>query len=157
MSNTGIDKNIVLSKIMQLCEMKGISPNAAYVESGVGKNFKSNCSKSNPSIGKITMLANYFGVSVDYILGNTDSFDAPAPSQSPIIGHFITEKEKALIAAYRAHPEMQPAIDKLLGLDENMKVYTAAKSDDNIYDEYTGFNDEEFAEMKNTPESEDVN
>ena len=31
---------------------------------------------------------------------------------------FQTTKEQQILAAYKAHPELQPAIDKLLGIEE---------------------------------------
>lgn len=61
----------LLKRIESLCNERGITPNTAFIESGVGKNFKSNLKYANPSLGKITMLANYFDVSVDYLLGKT--------------------------------------------------------------------------------------
>ena len=64
-----ITKNTVIDRIKILCEQKRISLNTAFVESGVGKNFKSNLKNANPSMGKLTMLANYFDVSVGYLLG----------------------------------------------------------------------------------------
>lgn len=74
-----IDIDILLSRLESLCDEKGITLNAAFVGSGVGKNFKSNLKISNPSMGKITMLANYFNVTVDYLLGKTDD---PSPSNN---------------------------------------------------------------------------
>ena len=75
-----VNKELLLQRIDVLCEMKNIKRNTAFVESGVGKNFKSNLENCNPSEGKITMLANYFGVSVDYLIGNTDT---PTPEPRP--------------------------------------------------------------------------
>ena len=75
-----INNDILLSRLDSLCAEKGISLNVAFVESGVGKNFKSNLKTANPSIGKITMLANYFGVTVDYLIGETDEKSIPSLS-----------------------------------------------------------------------------
>ncbi len=68
-----MDKKILLKNIDFLCEQRGISRNTAFIESQVGKNFASNMRNSNPTMGKITMLANYFGVTVDYLLGKEDA------------------------------------------------------------------------------------
>ena len=44
----------------------------------------------------------------------------------------LTEKEKMLVVQYRSHLEMQPAIDKLLGLeDELVALPMAARSETN--------------------------
>lgn len=68
-----MDKQTLLKNIDFLCKQKGISRNTAFTESQVGKNFVSNMKKSNPTMGKITMLANYFNVTVDYLLGKEDA------------------------------------------------------------------------------------
>ncbi|MBQ8392172.1 MAG: hypothetical protein IJX51_00215 [Clostridia bacterium] len=44
----------------------------AFMESGVGKNFKSNLKTANPTLGKITMLSMYFNVSREYLMGESD-------------------------------------------------------------------------------------
>lgn len=71
-----INKEILIQRIEQLCTERKIKPTVAYTESGAGKNFKSNLSKANPSLGKITVLANYFGVSVEYLTGVSDERNA---------------------------------------------------------------------------------
>lgn len=82
-----VDVRKLISRIDLLAEEMGKSPNAVYIESGVGKNFKSNLNRANPSAGKITMLANYFGVSVDYLLGKTDTkIKKPAGVRIPVLG-----------------------------------------------------------------------
>lgn len=35
---------------------------------------------------------------------------------------FQTTKEQQILAAYKAHPELQPAIDKLLGIEEETVI-----------------------------------
>lgn len=75
-----VNKEILLQRIDELCKKKNINRTTAFNESGVGKNFRSNLSKCDPSEGKITMLANYFGTTVDYLIGNTDT---PEPLRSP--------------------------------------------------------------------------
>ncbi len=63
---------ILLARIEQLCKEKGVNKTTAFKESGVGKNFVSNLQTSNPSIQKLTALANYFNVSVAYLTGEED-------------------------------------------------------------------------------------
>lgn len=45
----------------------------------------------------------------------------------------ISDKEKKLVIAYRNNPEMQPAVDKLLGVEDEILIQTvkAARSDGN--------------------------
>lgn len=68
-----MDKELLIQRIETLCKEKNITLTTAFVNSGVGKNFKSNMRTSNPSMGKITMLANFFNVPIDYLLGKTNT------------------------------------------------------------------------------------
>ena len=122
-----INIEILMSRIEKLCADRRISLHAAFIGSGVGKNFKSNMKTANPSVGKVTMLANYFGVTVDYLLGNTD---IPNHQKSVAIVTPINEKESKLLFPYRARPEMQAAVDKLLeiAVENDVTLYSAAKS-----------------------------
>ena len=64
-------------RFIQLCEQKGVKPTRAAIENGIARsavsNWKSNWAKgieSLPSTANANALAEYFGVSVDYLLGN---------------------------------------------------------------------------------------
>ena len=115
-----MDINKLIQNIDLLSAQKGVNKTNALAECGAGKNFISNIMKgSDPSIAKVEQVADYYGVSIDYPLGRTT---APELSMQ-----FQTTKEQQLIAAYKAHPELQLAVDKLLGIDE-VTVYAAARS-----------------------------
>lgn len=61
----------LVKNIEILSSQKGVNKTKALQECGAGKNFISNAlSGSEPSIGKIEQIADYFGVSIDYLLGN---------------------------------------------------------------------------------------
>ena len=122
-----IDIDILLSRIGELCKKRNITLNAAFVESGVGKNFKSNLKTANPSMGKITMLANYFGVTSDYLIGESER---PHYQNGVVNVTPLSEKESKLIFAYRTQPDMQAAVDKLLGVVDvdDVTLYAAARS-----------------------------
>lgn len=61
----------LIKNIEKLSAEKGVNKTNAFIECGAGKNFISNLLKgSEPSIGKIEQIADYFGVSIDYLLGN---------------------------------------------------------------------------------------
>lgn len=117
-----MDINKLIQNIDLLSAQKGVNKTNALAECGAGKNFISNIMKgSDPSIAKVEQVADYYGVSIDYLLGRTT---APELSMQ-----FQTTKEQQLIAAYKAHPELQLAVDKLLGIDE-VTVYAARSSSD---------------------------
>ncbi len=67
-----MNKTVLIERIEKLCAERGITMNTAFVESGVGKNFKSNLKTANPTVGKITMLSMYFDVSREYLMGISD-------------------------------------------------------------------------------------
>lgn len=54
------------------------------------------------------MLASYLGVTTSELLGEEKE---PAPAG-------LSVKEAAVLDKYRAKPELQPAVDILLGLDK---------------------------------------
>ena len=69
---TKINKEELLKRIDSLCDARGISRNAAFIESGVGKNFATNLKKCDVSDGKLAQLAIFFGVSVAYLKGEEE-------------------------------------------------------------------------------------
>ena len=76
-----INKEKLIARIEELCKEKGISLNTAFIESKVGKNFKANLKTSEPSLGKLSLLANYFGVSVEYLKCEMDD---PSPNNNKV-------------------------------------------------------------------------
>lgn len=146
-----MNKDLILSRLQLLCKEKNISLNTAFIESGVGKNFKSNFKTSNPSIGKLTMLANYFSVSVDYILGETDKKENSAKEEN------FTEHEIDVIHAYRLQPNMQEAVDKLLGIEKDGKIllWTAAQMPANKPEEIIAMDREKWSTIEQAPETDE--
>ena len=97
-----MNKDLLIERIELLCEERKIKPTTAYIESGVGKNFKSNLSVANPTLGKIILLAEYFGVSREYLLGETDERKAPQD-----IPEGLDELDAEIIKIYATLPEAQ--------------------------------------------------
>lgn len=65
-----IDVELLKSNIDLLVNQRNESRTKVFVNSGVGKDFFSNLNKGQiPSIEKIASLAEYLGVSIDYLLG----------------------------------------------------------------------------------------
>lgn len=67
-----INNDLLISRIEEMAKEKNLKMNAVFVESGAGKNFKSNLKTANPSLGKLTLIANYLGTTVAYLTGETD-------------------------------------------------------------------------------------
>lgn len=86
-----IDTNVLLERIAELAKERNVSVTTVFVESGAGKNFKSNLRYSNPSQGKIALIANYLNVTSDYLTGKTNERNEKTPdiksNVSVIAGH----------------------------------------------------------------------
>lgn len=77
-----------------------------------------------PGLETLEIIADYFNVDMDYLLGRQDIprkidlSDAMLSIENPDASNIteLTSHEHDVISAYRAHPEMQPAVDKILGV-----------------------------------------
>lgn len=90
-------KNIVIKDMLSDCEL---SKNTLSSMLSRGSWIQAN---------SLARIADYLGCSVDYLLGRTK-----APVTDDIN---LTPREHTLLTAYRDHPEMQTAVDRLLGID----------------------------------------
>ena len=60
-------------RIQALCKTLGKSMNQVESDLGFGKGYISKLGKSTPNATKIKLLADYFGVSVDYLMNGEDT------------------------------------------------------------------------------------
>lgn len=87
-----MDTALLLNRIEKLCADRGITMNTAFLESGVGKNFKSNLKTSEPSKKNLNLLANYFNVSVEYLTGIEDESDVASRAMGEVI-EWLTDND----------------------------------------------------------------
>lgn len=77
------------------------------------------------------------------------------PYGSAALHDDLTQRETNLILRYRQKPEMQAAVDKLLGLPDDdeplIPVYIAARSDTHEPDRIEYLTKEEAERLKNAP------
>ena len=100
---------------IDLCNRKNESPSSVCRKVGITPaTFSGWTEKTVPRQATLQRIADYFGVTVDCLLGESDS------QTSKAIG--ISEEETTLLSAYRAHPEMHEAVHKLLGIDDKPKA-----------------------------------
>ena len=68
----------IYGRIKDLCRARNISISALESACGLGKKTIANWDKSSPSVDKLAKVADYFGVTVDSLLGReeheTDSY-----------------------------------------------------------------------------------
>ncbi len=111
-----------------------------------------------PDYNTMISLANIFNVDINFLynykISTTKSTKISDFPFSPLIRN-ITEHEGKVLDAYRKQPEMQPAIDKLLGVsaeeEETVTLYTAAYSKENSPDEIITISKAEWEKLKKLP------
>lgn len=67
----------VLEKIQALCKEKGINPSNLEVELGFGRGTMYKWNKSSPNTDRLSAVADYFDVSMDWLLGKTEFRSLP--------------------------------------------------------------------------------
>ena len=140
-----------------LCISKGTKPNPVAKELGISSATITKWKNgSMPQSRTAKKIADYFDVSVDYLLGNADTLN----NKKAMIfqNNDFTDSEIRLIHAYRAQPELQKAVDKLLGIDDTngIYVYTAAHSDDRQHDAIIRMDKDDWNKIKNAPQTDDT-
>lgn len=105
-----MDKEILIQNIIRYCNEANIPPTKACVEARVGKDLLVNMRKGQtPSISKIADLAQYLGVTVSELLGETPNSRASAD---------LDAATRAIADAYNAAtPELQAAVRRVLGVE----------------------------------------
>lgn len=83
----------------ELCSNKGMSANAVAKELGIASGTVTAWKSGRvPHHGTLIKIADYFNVSVDYLLGKPETTEPEAPTLSP-------EKQKILDACENLSPE----------------------------------------------------
>ena len=77
-----------------------------------------------PGLETMEAFADFFNVDLDFLYGKSDVPNrtlAQVQEAVPSVGNsslVLSPHEKIVIVAYRANPAMQPAVDRLLGVEE---------------------------------------
>lgn len=97
----------ILTVIKEQCSLKGVTQKEALAKSGAGDKFVQHIKQgSAPSIEKCQALAVYFGVSLDYLVGNTDVPEVNRAEETPQMS-----LARAIVAL---PPDKQEMISKLV-------------------------------------------
>lgn len=107
-------------KVAQVAQMADVSASTLY--SIIDRDNK------KVDIDVLIRICKALDVSTDYVLQSDDDTT-----------FILTTHEKAVVTAYRNNPDMQPAVDRLLLLDNDAQstIFRAAKSTDNHAPEVT--------------------
>ena len=94
--------DVLAKNIESLCAKKGITINAMLKNCSLpSSTFRNITMGSKPSFDKVEKIADYFGVSVDYLLGRTD--EPQPPAELPVALHApkgydkLTDEERMFI------------------------------------------------------------
>ena len=70
-----LDKQLFVQNVKVYCQIKGVKPTVACMESGAGKSLLSQIERRGivPSVEKVQLLAQYLGVTVSQLLGEDAS------------------------------------------------------------------------------------
>ena len=124
-----MEKNILVENIQLYCELKGEKPTPACNNAGVGKDLYTKLKQKDvyPSIEKMYQLAQYLGVTVSDLLGETGRFAEyeSAPGSSVKLPGVTTE-ELELLAAYRRADEDDKTAVRLILKKYAKKASTGA-------------------------------
>lgn len=107
-------RNLKQIDILRLCE-----PIAKKLGIKIGRNDISQyvSGKVIPGQDKLTVLSMALGVSEVWLMGYDVDMQQTLDSEFYRENITVSHHEKAVISAYRDHPEMQNAVDKLLGIE----------------------------------------
>lgn len=109
-------------RIQELCKSSGISMNQLEQELGFGKGYLSKLGKSIPNVSKIQLIANYFNVTVDYLMTGEDSSDKKEVTLTPRderdIEKILDQTKEQLLSQeglmFDGKPASPEAIDSIL-------------------------------------------
>ena len=104
-----------VDRIRTLANAQGLSLPALEVKLNLGNGTISRWSKSAPNTDKLSRVADYFHVSLDYLLGRSEEQKNNPPSEI-----VPTERESKILEALRTKsPAEQKALLTLLGISED--------------------------------------
>ena len=97
-----MDKKLLLSRIEELAFAQGKNLTTVFIESGAGKNFKSNMKTAEPSLGKITLIANYLNTTAEYLTGETDTKEKASTAKGEGNAVFLENNKIYMIPLYES-------------------------------------------------------
>lgn len=111
------------NRIRELRQAHGIKQADLAKHLGVAQNTLSYWEQGKYDVDNTSLqkIADFFKCTVDYVLRRDE---APLP----VAAEIFTEKEIAIIRAYRARPDMQSAVDTLLGVQAGANIAADAAS-----------------------------
>lgn len=99
---------ILIERIKELCKAGNLSLSALEIASGINRGSIWRWDSNAPSIDKVVKVAEYFGCSIDYLLGRTDVFDIQlSSSDRESLSHYMEQLIDTEVQKRLAHREAQ--------------------------------------------------
>ena len=93
----------IKERIQNLCKSHNISMNYLEAELGFGKGYISKLGKSTPNTNNIKKIADYFGVSVDYVMNGVDDSNKSV--------YYLNDEAAAIAQEMYEDPDMRTLFD----------------------------------------------
>ena len=134
-----MNDNIIIITIKKLCEKKDITVSSLEKQLDFSTGLISRWNKSSPSIDKITSVADYFDVSVDFILGRT-KYDSTERIEDSFMNKLLEDTRSYLISWIDSSCENKGIMDndnlKLAICHLNNEAFFGGDIISNLYFEY---------------------
>lgn len=146
------------NNFVNLCNNLGKSPNGVCADLGYSTAIASKWKKgATPRDTTLKKIAEYFGVTVADLTAETTPTPSTILSLDGLTAFYLNEHEAKIMTAYRDQTDMQPAVDKLLGvtMDGYVTVYTAANSESNHKHTITRIPEDKWNEIENEPNTDE--
>lgn len=106
-------------RVKELCKIKGISMNLAEIEIGLAKGYISKLDKINPNTKTLQKIADYFGVSLEYLTtGKDNDFDKYGVEETHLYSQIRNDAElfKALSKYFELSDAKKKHVVELINL-----------------------------------------
>lgn len=106
-------------RIKDLCKKKGISVNKLEMDLHFGKGYVSKLDKSTPNSEKLQKIADYLGVTLDYLMsGEKEEFNKWSSENALILENLRADIEmnKAILKYFKLSNEKKKHVVELINL-----------------------------------------
>lgn len=106
-------------RVKELCKIKGVSMNLAEIEIGLARGYISKLDKTNPNTNTLQKIADYFGVSLEYLKnGKNNDFDKYGVEETHLYSQIRNDAElfKALSKYFKLSDAKKKHVVELINL-----------------------------------------